>query len=219
MQKQLISSRDGSHTFYVPELDEHYHSTHGAISESAHVFIKNGLENIKKPAVNILEVGFGTGLNAYLSLLQSLVNGRTLHYTTLEAFPIPVDEASQLNYPDQLEGGDRQLFIALHSAPWDQPVSMSPQFILHKIRADLVSYRLDGSFDLVYFDAFAPEKQPELWETKVLEKIYRVMARQGIWVSYCAKGIIKRRLKSIGFDVFSLPGPPGKREMTMAVKA
>jgi tRNA U34 5-methylaminomethyl-2-thiouridine-forming methyltransferase MnmC len=224
MALQLITTGDGSHTLLNTDLNETYHSTHGAVQESQHVFIKNGLdffiEQNTPDEINILEVGFGTGLNALLSLKQVQDSKIKIHYTSLEAFPILIETADQLSYPtDVLFQQSKELFMALHEAVWNEPVSILPNFTLEKRKITLQesSFR-PSEFDLVYFDAFAPNKQPEMWELSTLRKVVQAIKPKGVFVTYCAKGQLKRDLKSFGMIIETLPGPPGKREMVRALK-
>lgn len=224
MALQLITTGDGSHTLLNTNLNETYHSTHGAVQESLHVFIKNGLDffikNNTPTEIKILEVGFGTGLNALLSLKQIRDSKIKIHYTSLEAFPISIETADQLSYPtDVLFQQSKQLFMSLHEAVWNEPVSILPNFTLEKIKITLQEISFQPSeFDLVYFDAFAPNKQPEMWELITLRKVVQAIKPKGAFVTYCAKGQLKRDLKSLGMIIETLSGPPGKREMVRAFK-
>ncbi|NJL13544.1 MAG: tRNA (5-methylaminomethyl-2-thiouridine)(34)-methyltransferase MnmD [Microscillaceae bacterium] len=210
---------DGSFTLYSPAFQEIYHSRHGAFTESQHVFIEGGLKYVLEKAerIQILEVGFGTGLNAWLTALALPTAARVM-YIGLEPFPVSEQMVSQLNFEAVLPFAATLPFSALHQAPWNVASLINPQFELLKIKATLEEWPGASSLDLVYFDAFAPEKHPALWELPVFEKIAAMMHPQGVLVSYCAKGQFKRHLKAVGFAVESLPGPPGKREMTRAIK-
>ncbi|MEZ4885826.1 MAG: tRNA (5-methylaminomethyl-2-thiouridine)(34)-methyltransferase MnmD [Chitinophagales bacterium] len=223
---KLITTADGSHSLFVPELNETYHSKHGAIQESNHVFIEAGLKsdevNLQLKSIDttlkVLEMGFGTGLNAFLTLFT--FPQRIIHYTSLEAYPIDYETVRKLNYADLFEQeGGRKIFEALHDCAWNEPVSITPNFQLTKLQQKLEEAILPPHhFNVVYYDAFAPEVQAELWTEEVFEKIYASMQSNGILTTYCAKGVVKRTLKKVGFEVVGLPGPPGKREMTKAVK-
>ncbi len=221
---ELITTSDGSHSLLNAELNETYHSVHGAIQESIHVFIKNGLEYLEQknpqPEIRILEVGFGSGLNALLTLQHSLIGSAKILYESLEAFPINLETASLLNYPKTLSFADSEkYFVQLHQSVWDQEVELSSNFSLLKRHAKLQHVELgEEQFDIIYFDAFAPSKQAELWELAILQKIQRSMKLGAVFVTYCAKGQLKRDLKSLGLLVETLPGPPGKKEMVRAVK-
>lgn len=221
MKRQLMTTADGSSSLFVPALDEHYHSIHGAIQESKHVFIQAGFAAVDATItpLHILEMGLGTGLNALLTYLSNKNSSRTIYYTALEAHPLTVDLAQQLNYPAQLSLNqiDTDFFKSIHTAPLEQIVEVAPNFFLHKIPKKLEDVDLlNKHFHLVYFDAFAPSAQPELWTEMVFQKIYNSMTVKGVMTTYCAKGVVKRRLKKLGFMVESLPGPPRKREMTRA---
>ncbi len=221
---QLIQTEDGSSSLLNVALNETYHSTHGAIQESTHVFIKNGLqffaEKNQQTSISIFEVGFGTGLNAFLALLFSEENNIQVDYTSIEAFPIDWEIASQLNYPEQLKKIDSQnYFQQLHQTEWDKKIKVTEKSSLFKVKTSIQNFELSqGQFDVIFFDAFAPNKQPELWEFPILEKTILSMKSGGVFVTYCAKGQLKRDLKAFGMQVESLPGPPGKREMVRATK-
>lgn len=218
---ELKKTADGSHTLFVPELNETYHSIHGAIQESQHVFIKNGLHYFNnKETISILEIGFGTGLNTLLTLLATESSSQMVNYVSLEKFPLPNELVQQLNYPTQLKIKATQtaLFNHLHSCKWNTNTPISENFNLLKIEDDLADFQTTTTFDLIYFDAFAPEKQAELWTAEIFLKIYDFLKPKGILVTYCAKGEVKRTIKSVGFQLETLPGPPGKREMIRAIK-
>ncbi|MBL4734213.1 MAG: tRNA (5-methylaminomethyl-2-thiouridine)(34)-methyltransferase MnmD [Flavobacteriales bacterium] len=204
---------DGSHTFYNKDLGEHYHSTHGAIQESQHVFIDAGLKETAGN-ISILEVGFGTGLNALLSFIESGNSRRTLLYTTLELYPLAIDEVIGLNYPDIL--GHSQEFIHLHNAAWSEWQKIGSQFSIKKVRCDFRTVIADDLYDVVFFDAFSPQAQPELWTVEVFSRIARMCNPGAILTTFSAKGSVRRALTSAGFTVERIPGPPGKREMLRA---
>ncbi len=221
MQNKIILTEDGSSTIYVPALDEHYHSTHGAINESMHVYIDAGLKNCKKEQINVLEIGFGTGLNAFLSLAVAVENSLQLNYFSIEKYPISDEAVQTLNYPQQIFTDFSNYFKPIHGAEWNKKVQICPQFSLTKIETDLKSFDYDHlpMFDLVYFDAFAPSKQPEMWSEAIFAKIARQTAPGGIFVTYCAKGSVRRMLQSFGFQMERLPGPIGKKEILRGIKA
>jgi tRNA U34 5-methylaminomethyl-2-thiouridine-forming methyltransferase MnmC len=214
----LKTTSDGSHTLYVPEIDEHFHSINGAVRESMIVFIGNGYQFCKCDPVNILEVGFGTGLNAFLTLITSLKDGRRVNYTSLEKNPLPREILNRLNYPDFAGPDGKSLFDLMHSAVWDSPELIAGKFTLEKRRTDFISCEIEGNYNLIYFDAFGPDKQPEMWEERLFKKLAAATTAGGIFVTYSSKGIIKRFLRDCGFEVALVPGPPGKREMIRAVK-
>jgi len=221
MNPELKITDDGSHTLFVPRLNEHYHSTYGAIQESRHVFIEAGLNQIisGQTAIRILEVGFGSGLNAFLSLIEAEKSGKTIHYISTEPFPLNQNITNQLNYPELLAEGPSSLFKNIHDAEWNKETQVTDHFFLHKILNGIDKTELiEKSFDLVFFDAFGPEVQPELWTEDIFRKIFLSLKRGGILVTYSAKGSVRRALKNSGFSVEKIPGPAGKREITRAFK-
>ena len=214
---QIEKTADGSNTIFVKELDEHYHSVKGALTESEHIFIRTGLRHCSLPEVRILEVGFGTGLNAFLTLMDAQQTGRHVRYTAVERYPLEENVVRQLRYPELIAPEQAELFYALHRTEWGKPQPITPYFTLLKEECDFTARFPDGEFDVVYFDAFAPEKQPEMWNPEVFDKLRRMMPPGGIMTTYCAKGAVRRTLQAAGFDVERLPGPPGgKREMLRA---
>ena len=220
-ERQLVVTEDGSHSFFVPSLDEHYHSHHGAIQESNHVFIEKGLKRVSdgKDFVRILEVGFGTGLNALLTALEAVGRGLEVEYWTLEAFPLTKEELAALNYAELMPGARAaEIWGALHLAAWGEMVSLCPEFRIHKMNVKVQEAILPVCFDLIYFDAFAPEKQPELWTGSIFEKMWDLTSENGILTTYCAKGSVRRSMVAAGFKVERTNGPPGKREMLIAMK-
>ena len=217
---------DGSATLFVPALNEHYHSQHGARQESAHVFIRHGLAPLLPAAaetgepLRLLEIGLGTGLNALLTLEAAQAAGAVIEYDGLETFPLPPTVVAALQ-PEWDERGTpiRELFAALHAAPWDAPVALLPGFRLRKRHQALQEAALPaGQYHLLYFDAFAPSTQPELWTEAVFAQLYHAAAPGAVLVSYCAQGQFRRNLRAAGWLTEKLPGPPGKREMTRARK-
>ncbi len=219
MRTELRITDDGSHTLYVPEIDETYHSTHGAIQESMHIFIHSGLLHCKKQMLNLLEIGFGTGLNAFLAAVTAQDASYTINYHTLEKFPVPAEQALQLNFSQQSAvHNSRELFEKIHLAEWEKEVEISGNFRLKKLNSDFTSYTPDTKFDVVFFDAFSPEKQPEMWTKKQFEKIFAACNEGAVLTTYCAKGVVRRTLQEVGFKVERLPGPPGKREILRAVR-
>lgn len=213
-----VLTDDGSPTLYLPALDEHYHSVRGAVAESMHVYIKTGLEACGRETVDLFECGFGTGLNAFLTLLAAGQSRRHIHYTVVEAFPLDAAQAIGLAYPETIQPGSRPLFEQLHRCEWEREVAITPCFTLHKIEADLTRHPLgDERYDVIYYDAFAPEKQPELWNAELLGRVARSLRRGGVLSTYCAKGEVRRRLQQAGLIVQRTPGPPGgKREILQA---
>ncbi len=220
MQKKIIVTGDKSKTLLIPELNETYHSTKGAIQEAQHVFIKEGLNFTDQKEINLLEMGFGTGLNALLSLNESNATSKKIFYTTIEAFPISFELAHQMEYIKSLDFKHlNNPYREMHECQVENWLKISPYFEFYKIELSLCDCNLPIShFDLVFYDAFGPKIQPDLWTTEALEIISKSMKTGGILVTYCAQGQFKRNLKTLGFDVDSIPGPPGKREMTRATK-
>jgi tRNA U34 5-methylaminomethyl-2-thiouridine-forming methyltransferase MnmC len=218
MHHALIETSDGSHTIYVPELDEHYHSIHGAVQESSFIFIRNGFDISEADPINILEIGFGTGLNVLLTAIHGLAGKRNIYYTSIEKYPLGNEIIESLNHHSFAGPEGRKIFNRIHAAEWNSMINICPNFNIKKIRTDLTEKKPEGIFDLVYFDAFGPDKQPEMWTPEIFRSIADVTRRNGILVTYSAKGEVKRNLKAVGFDVELLPGPPGKRQMIRAVK-
>lgn len=217
MKVELRETNDGSHTLFIPELNENYHSHHGAIQEARHVFINEGLIPLlnKNYPINILEVGWGTGLNCLLSCLFS--ENKSIKYTGIEAFPIVQTLHEALNYVMYLENSS-EIFERLIMASWDKETKITNDFTLKKIHAKIQEWETEDKFDLIYYDAFGPRAQEEMWRKETLERVICMLKKDGFFVTYCAKGQLKRDLKELGCFVETLPGPPGKREMTRAVK-
>lgn len=218
---KIQKTKDGSHTLVSKEFGELYHSSNGSIQEAEHIFMKNGLHNLEKEEISVFEMGFGSGLNAILAYYFAKENNKTINYTTIEAFPVSIETIEQLNYNDFLEKENfDKNFLKLHKTDWNKIVSISDFFSIEKLHQK-IEY-LDVSKlekqDIVFYDAFAPNAQANLWEETVLQKMYDLLKPNGFLITYCAKGIFKRTLKSIGFEVVALPGPIGKREITMAKK-
>ena len=217
MQREIISTADGSTTISIPEMKVTYHSTHGAIQESMHVFIEAGLRlfNHSDQMIHILEMGFGTGLNALLTLIETET---PVHYTAIELYPLEQSKISSLNYCEKLGRSDLQpIFNQLHECEWEKDVPINKYFTLHKTKINLADFNTGKSIDLIYFDAFAPTAQPELWTKEIFEKLYAMMNPGAMLVTYCSKGDVRRAMQAAGFTVHKLPGPPGKREMVRAI--
>ncbi len=213
-QLQVELSSDGSATLFVPGLNEHYHSVHGARNESMHVFIEAGLKHISASTIKILEIGMGTGLNVLLTAIHSAE--KSVEYHTIEKYPLKPEIYHHLNYFTNEQ--EKQWLWQIHESSWNQPFELKQNFTLLKKAAGFMATSIDQGYNLIYYDAFAPEKQPEMWEPEIFEKIYNAMAPGGILVTYCAKGHVRRMLKDIGFRVERIPGPPFKRHMTRAIK-
>jgi len=217
---QIIITEDGSHTIFVPVLNETYHSTHGAIDESKCVFFENGLKHFSNcDEVNILEVGFGTGLNAFLAFLYSVNESIKISYTSIEKFPLSQSIVEGLNYPSSLFAIDHQdLFIQMHLLEDSKRLEVSDTFSFEKRLIDIKNFTTIHRFDLIFFDAFSPDKTPELWTKETLQKMFELLRPKGVLSTYCAKGAVKRTLKEIGFRLEHPRGPKGKREITTAFK-
>lgn len=218
---KLIITEDGSTTLEQSQHNETYHSIHGAMNESKHIFINSGLRafHANQEQINILEIGFGTGLNALLSIIYSIAEEIKIHYVSIEPFPVSLLTVGELNYPEMIGGNAEELFLSLHESLWNQPIFVHDMFILNKILSGVQEVELSqNAFDVVYFDAFSPEVQPEMWTTEVFNKIFMAMKSNGVLVTYSAKGQVKRNLKECGFIIESIPGPKGKREITRARK-
>ena len=213
MDLKLIISKDGSHTIYRKDIDETYHSRHGAVQEALHVFISKGLKEFEKSKrpINILEVGFGTGLNALLTCLNT---ASEVNYIGLEAAPLPIEILDSLNYDTTLvEDNSQEIFKNIHSVPWEVGCSITSLFSIKKVETTIQDFEIIQPIDLVYYDAFGPNSQAEMWDISIFEKIYKAMSSSGVFVTYCAKGQVRRDLESVGFVMERLEGPPGKREM------
>lgn len=221
-QSTIFETQDGSHSMLSQAYGVSYHSKYGAIQESRHVFMEAGLyfKALQQKEIAVLELGFGTGLNAFLTLLESEKHGWHIHYETIEAYPISIEQAGQLNYPIILNAEHFQgLFDQMHTSDWNTIHYLTSAFHFKKVNTRFETIVYQNRFDLIYFDTFSPDTQPELWEPPLLQAMYDALRPNGVLVTYCAKGVVKRRLKNVGFQVESPPGPPGKREMTRAVKA
>ena len=214
---KLEQTADGSYTLYVPELDEHYHSVKGALTESQHIFIDMGLKHATVEEPRILEIGLGTGLNCFLTLMEAEASQRKVHYTGIERYPLDMETISKLDYPSIVGQGPEEDYFAIHQAPWEEDVELSPWFTLHKTEGDFTRHQFEKGYDIISFDAFAPEKQPEMWSREVFVRIHQAMRPGGVLTTYCAKGAIRRLLQSTGFVVERLAGPiGGKREILRA---
>ncbi len=217
---KLILSDDGSHTLYREDINENYHSTHGAIQEAEHVFIQSGLVPLvgTKNLMTILEMGFGTGLNTLLTANYAHLVKQQIHYIGLEAYPVESDLIKQLNYPEQIGGMSQKHFDKIHEAKWGGIGVVNNFLTLQKMEQKLEDFMPRKGIDLVFFDAFAPQVQSEVWDINLFDKLFNYMNSNSILVTYCAKGQVRRDLESVGFIVERLEGPPGKREMIRATK-
>lgn len=216
---EIEKTADGSYTLFVPELDEHYHSVKGALTESEHIFINMGLKHSSATTPRILEIGFGTGLNAFLTSLEAKKEKKNIFYTTIEKYPLDMETIKRLDYPELIASEESELFYSIHSAAWNSPQTVSEYFTIEKIEGDFTEYHFKKGYDIIYFDAFAPEKQPEMWSQTLFNNLYEVLNYNGILTTYCAKGIVRRMLQEAGFMVERLAGPPGgKREILRGTK-
>ncbi|SFR51080.1 tRNA U34 5-methylaminomethyl-2-thiouridine-forming methyltransferase MnmC [Robiginitalea myxolifaciens] len=220
MKREVIRTADGSPSLRISQWDESYHSIHGAVQESLHVFIRMGLEYLPfGNNLNILEMGFGTGLNALLTAIHPQVEGKAIRYTGLEAFPLSADEWQPLDYPSQVEHPKaNRIYEQLHRSAWGMFNEITPGFELRKLQVDVREFEPTEAFDLIYYDAFGARVQPELWTAAIFETMYRALRPGGVLVTYAAKGSVRRAMQEVGFQVERLPGPPGKREMLRASK-
>jgi tRNA U34 5-methylaminomethyl-2-thiouridine-forming methyltransferase MnmC len=221
MRREIQITSDGSTTIHLPDWDENYHSKHGAIQEAKYVFIKNGLALFENELeVNILEVGFGTGLNAFITYLETKKNKQLIDYVGVEAYPISGEEVAAMNYAKELNAiDDISVFQKMHSFVWEKSNLLSSTFVLTKRKQFFDAIDDQAAFDLIYFDAFGYRVQPELWTADIFSKMYNALKPDGILVTYAARGVVKRNMIEVGFTVEKLPGPPGKREMFRARKS
>lgn len=221
-QKRIITSEDGSHTIELIGQNEQYHSTHGAVQESNHVYIKHGLEKVaqKSDNISVLEIGMGTGLNVLLTWVYAKENELKVDYHAIEAFPIEEEIWTQLNYSKlQKDSSCEEVFSRIHQSEWNQAFKLDQNFNFKKSKESIIdNYLPIEKYDVVYFDAFNPDLEPNLWSTEVFEKIYNSMKGNSVLSTYSTKGIVKRALKSCGFNIEKKPGPPGKREILNAIK-
>ncbi|WP_299107902.1 tRNA (5-methylaminomethyl-2-thiouridine)(34)-methyltransferase MnmD [uncultured Tenacibaculum sp.] len=216
MKREIIITSDGSTTIHLPDWNEQYHSKHGAIQEAYHVFIKSGLEIVEKDEVAILEIGFGTGLNCFITFLETQ---KKIDYVGIEAYPVAEEEVDKLNYVAELKAENQQnIFDKIHAVSWEEKHQITADFNLTKREQFFKDIEDKDTFDLVYFDAFGARVQPELWTEEIFKKMYDALLPNGILVTYAAKGSVRRAMQAVGFSVERLPGPPGKREMLRATK-
>lgn len=219
MERKIIITADGSTTIHLAEWDEQYHSKHGAIQEARHVFIKNGLSLFSNQKIAMLEMGFGTGLNCFITFLEAQKLNLAIDYIGVEAYPLGADEVEKMNYVAQLEAAEfSAVFNKLHQQDWDLKGEISPEFFLTKRKQFFNEINYENKFDLIYFDAFGARVQPELWTEAIFEKMHKALKENGVLVTYSAKGSVRRAMLAVGFLVEKLPGPPGKREMLRATK-
>ncbi len=219
MKREIIITADGSTTIYIPEWDEQYHSKHGAIQEAYHVFIKSGLSLFENRNISILEIGFGTGLNALITSFEAQKRILNVNYVGVEAYPILQEELEKLNYSSELDFENcKEVFNKIHSIDWENQYKVSDDFQLTKRKQFFDDIEDENRYDLIYFDAFGARLQPELWTESIFKKMYDSLRFGGVLVTYSAKGSVRRAMITVGFVVERLEGPPGKREMLRAKK-
>ncbi len=222
-KREIITTADGSTTIHLPELNEQYHSKHGAINEAKHVFIKNGFDHVTDvhgvDTLNILEIGFGTGLNAFITYLEAEKRNQKVDYVGVEAYPVAFDEAKLMNYSKAMSAGNReQVFETMHQSSWEAPYQISSEYTLTKKQLLFKDIDDFDCYNLIYFDAFGARVQPELWTVDIFQKMFDALKDDGVLVTYAAKGSVRRAMQEVGLIVERLPGPPGKREMLRASK-
>lgn len=216
----IITTQDGSHTLFNDEYNEVFHSRKGAIEESKHVFIKSGVDYFTQQEVKIFEVGFGTGLNALLTMLEAEKRQLNIHYETIELYPLPIETIKELNYTQQL-GYEFCYgpYHSLHLCRWNEWHEIMKYFSFRKNNSSLLTFNPQPeNYHLIYFDAFAPEHQPEMWTKEIFQKMFAALIPEGILVTYCSKVSVQRAMKEVGFTIEKLPGPQGRREMLRACK-
>lgn len=219
MKRRIITTGDGSKTIQIEDWNEQYHSKHGAVQEAYHVFIEHGLRLFNNTSITVLEVGFGTGLNALITLLEAAKQQLTVEYIGVEAFPVSVDEICVLDYCRQLGADNVEAsFNKMHRSNWQEEVAITPDFSLLKQKKDFRQIDEENLVDLVYFDAFGARVQPDLWTEEIFSIMHNALKQEGVLVTYAAKGSVRRAMQAVGFTVERLPGPPGKREMLRAIK-
>ncbi|AMO19296.1 tRNA (5-methylaminomethyl-2-thiouridine)(34)-methyltransferase MnmD [Flavobacterium columnare] len=219
MERKIITTLDGSTTIQLVDWNECYHSKMGAIQEAYHVFIKNGLDFFENQSISILEIGLGTGLNAFITFLESERKKQYIKYEGVEAYPINIDEVQKMNYCSALnEESKIPIFEKIHISEWNKEIDLSERFSLKKRKQFFHEIEDTNRFDLIYFDAFGYQVQPDLWTEEIFHKMYKALKDKGVLVTYAARGVVKRAMKSVGFEVVKVPGPPGKREMMIGFK-
>jgi tRNA U34 5-methylaminomethyl-2-thiouridine-forming methyltransferase MnmC len=218
LKREIITTKDGSTSLFIPEWNETYHSKNGAIQEAYHVFIKNGLSIFKGKSVSILEIGFGTGLNAFITSLEAEKNNLPIDYTAVEAFPITIEEIDAMNFASKIDSNKTNIFSTIHQLNWEVKNQVNDNFYLTKRKQFFQDINDKDCFDIIYFDAFSFDVQPELWSEAIFTKMHTALKTNGILVTYACRTIIKQAMISAGFSIEKLPGAPGKREMLRAYK-
>lgn len=223
IEKKYFLTADGSPTLYMEVFNEYYHSKHGAVQEAKHVYLKKGLAywqslHPQSTLCTIFEMGLGTGLNAVLTAEEALKQTLPIHYHSIEAYPLSSAELNEAKFSSFYQGKEKQLYTAIHDCPWGKDVEISTYFTLHKIHSLLQNYTPQQTFDVVYYDAFGARSQPEIWEDSCFDALVSAMNPGGVFVTYSAKGSVRRALEKRGLVVELVPGPPGKREMIRGVR-
>jgi tRNA U34 5-methylaminomethyl-2-thiouridine-forming methyltransferase MnmC len=219
LKREIIQTNDGSTTIHLPEWNESYHSKHGAIQEAYHVFIKNGFSLFEGEPISVLEIGFGTGLNCFITYLEAKKKNQQINYVGVEAYPVAFEEAMQMNYPAAIDGSEAHIFNQMHESDWEQKSQVTANFLLTKRKQFFQDIKDENAFDLIYFDAFGFRVQPELWSEEIFAAMFKALRPNGVLVTYACRTSIKNAMLSAGFSVKKLPGAPGKREMLRANKA
>jgi tRNA U34 5-methylaminomethyl-2-thiouridine-forming methyltransferase MnmC len=218
LKREIIQTNDGSTTIHLPEWNESYHSKHGAIQEAYHVFIKNGLSLFEAKPICILEIGFGTGLNSFITLVEAKKGNQKIDYVGVEAYPVTLEEAMQMNYAASIDKREMSMFNKMHEVSWEEKHQLSKDFSLTKRKQFFQDIKDEDAFDLIYFDAFGYRVQPELWSEEIFAAMFKALKPNGVLVTYACRTLIKNAMLSAGFSVKKLPGAPGKREMLRANK-
>lgn len=216
MKREILITSDGSTTIHLPDWNEQYHSKNGSINETYHVFINSGLKEVTTDNVSILEIGFGTGLNCFITYLE---HQKKIDYVGVEAYPVTLEEVKKMNFISVLKAdNETKAFQKIHQVSWEEKHQISPNFSLTKRKQFFEDITDKDVFNLIYFDAFGARVQPQLWTVSIFEKMFNALKKDGILVTYSAKGSVRRAMQEVGFTVERLPGPPGKREMLRAIK-
>jgi tRNA U34 5-methylaminomethyl-2-thiouridine-forming methyltransferase MnmC len=219
VKREIITTADGSTSIHLLDWDETYHSKHGAIQEAYHVFIKNGLDLFRDYNISILEIGFGTGLNAFITFLETEKSNQKIDYVGIEAYPVAENELLKMNYVAQLNAADKEIYFnQMHDCDWENKIEITENFNITKRKQFFEQIKDQNQYDLIYFDAFGYRVQPELWSTEIFQKMYNALKNNGVLVTYAARSVINKSMIEVGFSVEKLPGAPGKREMFRARK-
>lgn len=219
MKREILQTGDGSNTIFLPDWNESYHSKHGALQEAYHVFVDNGLSLFDQSSISILEIGFGTALNVFITWLEHTKRNQSIDYVGVEAYPVSIEEVALMQYPQALQVPEYQsVFDQIHAIAWEMPTAISEHFTLTKRQQFFQDITDEDRFDLIYFDAFGFRVQPELWDVSIFKRMYTALRKDGVLVTYACRTSIKKAMLEVGFEVEKLPGAPGKREMLRAFK-